>query len=205
MTVVPVAVGVVAGVVHGLAEGTERRIFRALLLAFPIEIDVEVLVRDRACRGRARPLHRNALCRAQAKPKNAEISRTNRHISHMRRKCVRGQSFSAAEVGLAHEQWRHSTSRSGPVQLLTSPPAERCAVCQRAMTTYPRYPWHAREIVVHYRSPTLETGGREAAVGLSRIQATAKERAWCVRNEREFHFLWWDPHHQACPSTKKNT
>jgi len=31
------------------------------------------------------------------------------------------------------------------------------------------------------------------------------ERLIGIRLGREFHFLWWDPRHEVCPSQKKNT
>jgi len=40
---------------------------------------------------------------------------------------------------------------------------------------------------------------------LFRFRFSGKERLWGVRIDNIFYLLWWDPEHEVCPSTKRNT
>ncbi len=37
------------------------------------------------------------------------------------------------------------------------------------------------------------------------LRLNGKERIWGVVEQGTLNLLWWDPNHQICPSTKKNT
>ena len=41
--------------------------------------------------------------------------------------------------------------------------------------------------------------------GLWEMHVTGKQRAWGFRTGNIMSLLWWDPSHEVCPSTKKNT
>jgi len=37
------------------------------------------------------------------------------------------------------------------------------------------------------------------------LRLSGVERVWGIRSKDIFRILWWDPNHQVCPSSKKNT
>lgn len=40
---------------------------------------------------------------------------------------------------------------------------------------------------------------------LFRFRLSGEQRVWGMRDRQIFYLLWWDPNHQVCPSTLKNT
>ena len=40
---------------------------------------------------------------------------------------------------------------------------------------------------------------------LFRFRFTGEQRLWGIREREIFKILWWDPHHEVCPSTLKHT
>lgn len=40
---------------------------------------------------------------------------------------------------------------------------------------------------------------------LFRFRFTGEKRLWGIRERDVFKILWWDPHHEVCPSALKNT
>ena len=59
--------------------------------------------------------------------------------------------------------------------------------------------------------PNADARDRLDAIGLadmtkiSRFQLSGTQRLYGFRCGNVFHVVWWDPHHQIWPSTKKNT
>ena len=37
------------------------------------------------------------------------------------------------------------------------------------------------------------------------LRITGKERVWGIRTNHVIELLWWDPEHEVCPATKRNT
>jgi hypothetical protein len=37
------------------------------------------------------------------------------------------------------------------------------------------------------------------------LRLSGTQRIWGVRQSNIFYPIWWDPHHQICPSRKRNT
>lgn len=37
------------------------------------------------------------------------------------------------------------------------------------------------------------------------LRISGKKRIWGILSGNRFHFLWWDPEHEVCPSFKKHT
>ena len=70
-------------------------------------------------------------------------------------------------------------------------------------------PTHQHDVEV----PKLVKDARDrlAAINLEdydslfRFQLSGRERLWGIRQENIFYLLWWDPNHQVCPSTLRNT
>ena len=46
---------------------------------------------------------------------------------------------------------------------------------------------------------------REDIDGLYSLRITGRKRVIAVKLDHLLALLWWDPDHQVCPSTKKNT
>lgn len=40
---------------------------------------------------------------------------------------------------------------------------------------------------------------------LFRLRFNGTQRLWGIRDRHKFKLVWWDPDHQVCPSTLKNT
>ena len=40
---------------------------------------------------------------------------------------------------------------------------------------------------------------------LFRFRLNGTQRVWGIRDREVFYILWWDPNHEICPSSKKNT
>ncbi len=38
-----------------------------------------------------------------------------------------------------------------------------------------------------------------------RLRLTGKQRVWGIRDRNVLNLLWWDPEHEICPSTLRNT
>jgi hypothetical protein len=41
--------------------------------------------------------------------------------------------------------------------------------------------------------------------GLWELRVSGRERIWGHRDDHVFYPIWWDPHHEVCPSGKKHT
>jgi len=41
--------------------------------------------------------------------------------------------------------------------------------------------------------------------GVWELRVTGLERIWSIRRGHVFYPIWWDPLHEVCPSTKRNT
>ncbi len=37
------------------------------------------------------------------------------------------------------------------------------------------------------------------------FRISGRERFWCIRDNAIMKVLWWDPHHEICPSIKRHT
>ncbi len=51
----------------------------------------------------------------------------------------------------------------------------------------------------------LEDLGYDDKDTLVSFHITGRERIWAIRSEEKAFLLWWDPHHEICPSQKKGT
>jgi hypothetical protein len=40
---------------------------------------------------------------------------------------------------------------------------------------------------------------------LMSFRISGKKRVWCIKDRNIMRILWWDPEHQICPSSLKNT